>query len=97
VTKIVPTVTEKTPIVTSTVTKPTVTSTVTRAPEKNLRFNSTMKMEERIGKYLDLYPDSRFIPNWIAHGFNSKEEAIKKAISDVKKNSAVISTGLDGK
>lgn len=51
-------------------------------------------MEERITKYTEMYPDFTFIPNWIAKGFNSKEEAIKKAISDVNKSKSVISLGL---
>ena len=51
-------------------------------------------LEERIEKYLDLYPESKFIPNWIANGFNSQEDAIKKAISDVRKKNSIEKLGL---
>ncbi len=86
VTKVIPvSVTKKGDSVTVSVTKPL---SVTE-----LKF-SKEKMDERIKKYRELYPDSEFVPNWIAHGFNSKEEAIKAAIKQVEKSIGVTSTGL---
>jgi hypothetical protein len=51
-------------------------------------------MAERLKKYHEMYPDSVFVPNWVAHGFNSKEEAIRHAIDMVKKNQGIINMGL---
>jgi hypothetical protein len=87
VTKIVPIVTEKG----STVTEiPIVTN---REVERKLVF-TTEPIEERIKQYKDLYPNSTFVPNWVAHGFNSKEDAIKSALKEVQKNKGIIDMGL---
>lgn len=96
VTKIIPIVTKKDSIVTGTVTStPTVTVTVTeRVGDKKLRFTKDMPMEERIKKYREMYPDSDWVPNWVAHGFLSMEDAINNAIKCVNKNQSIIDTGL---
>ena len=93
VTKIVPVSVTKSLSVTDSVTKEVV-SVTERTGEKILKFSSTTSMEERIKKYRELYPDSQFVPNWVAHGFNSKEEAIKNAIKAVTKNQGIINMGL---
>ena len=58
-----------------------------------LRF-TTEPIEERVKQYKDLYPNSTFVPNWVAHGFNSKEDAIKNAISEVQKNKGIVDLGI---
>jgi len=80
------------------VSKDTVNDTVTLSvskpvTDKKLVF-TTESVEERIKMYKDLYPNSGFVPNWVAHGFNSKEEAIKNAIKAVTKNQGIINMGL---
>jgi hypothetical protein len=83
-------------IVTDNRNKPEIIVTEVRTvTDKVLRFSSTMPIKERIEKYKEMYPESGFIPNWVAHGFLSKEDAIKNAISAVNKNDAVLSTGLN--
>jgi len=46
--------------------------------EKILKFRKEEPIEERIKKYKEMYSTSTFVPNWIANGFLSKEEAVKK-------------------
>lgn len=92
----VSTVTKIVPIVTN----PTVTEvkevivTQDRSGEKVLKFRKDEPMEKRIEKYKAMYPDSSFVPNWVAHGFLSKEEAIKNAIKAVQQNQGITSLGL---
>jgi len=97
VTKIIPIVTKDRSIVTES--DSIVTSTVTNKVivtegEKELRFTKDQPIEERIRIYKELYKESVFIPNWIAHGFLNKEDAIQAAIKAVNKNESIVSTGL---
>lgn len=39
--------------------------------------------------------NSGFTPNWMVHGFKSKEEAIREAVKSVVKSEAVRATGLN--
>lgn len=71
-----------------------VTVSVTKEErEKELKFTKE-PIEERIKRYRELYPDSTFVPNWVAHGFNSKEDAIRNAIDTVNKNVEIGKLGV---
>jgi len=63
--------------------------------EKILKFTKSQPISERIKKYWEMYPDSTFVPNWVAHGFLSKEEALENAIHQVNKNDEVMGLGLN--
>jgi hypothetical protein len=73
------------------VTKP---STVTREAEKKLIFTKDMPMKKRIEAYQGMYPDSSFVPNWVANGFLSQEEALQYAMKCVRDNPATKNLGL---
>jgi hypothetical protein len=80
------------------VSKDTVNDTVTLSvskpvTDKKLIF-TTESIEERVKAYKDLYSDSTFVPNWVANGFNSKEEAIKNALKSVQKSEGIVKMGL---
>lgn len=88
------TVTEIIPIVTkkdSTVTKKSI---VTKPVDWNKLVFTTETLEERIEMYKKLNPDYTFVPNWIAHGYNSKEEALAAAIKAVNESKSVKNSGL---
>ena len=70
-----------------------VSVTVSVTEKKELKFTDE-PIEERVKSYRDLYPDSTFVPNWVAHGFASKEEAIRNALMEVQKNKGIVSMGL---
>lgn len=80
-------------VVPVTVTKDTLRVSVTKKAGELIFTTETPK--ERVAKYKEFYPDSVFVPNWVAHNFNSKEEAIRHAISEVKKSQGVINAGFD--
>lgn len=72
-----------------TVTKPlTVTDTVTKEFDIRTLVFSKESIGERIKKYKSFFPDCTFVPNWIAHGFNSQEEAIRAVINSVEGRAA---------
>lgn len=60
-----------------------VTDSVTDKLDK-LTFTDE-NLEERIAIYKKIMGEITFVPNWIIHGFHSKEEAIKHVISEVQK------------
>ena len=60
-----------------------VTLTVTDKLDK-LRFTDET-LEERIEIYKKIMGEITFVPNWILHGFPSKEDAIKHVIDEVRK------------
>lgn len=68
-------------------------SVTSRVEEKKLVFTNE-PIEKRIEMYKELYPNSTFVPNWVANGFNSKEDAIRGAIKAVIKNQGIINMGL---
>lgn len=94
VTEIIPIVTEKKSTVTDTVTKKVIVTEVKRAGEKVLKFTEDIPMDKRIEMFYELYPQATFIPNWIAHGFASKEEAIKEVLKSVRKTTSIERLGL---
>jgi hypothetical protein len=51
-------------------------------------------IEERIKIYKTNYKDSTFVPNWVAHGYNSKLEALHSAIEAVDSSKAIKNLGL---
>ena len=51
-------------------------------------------IEERINAYREEYAGVTYIPNWVLHGFNSKEQAIKEAVKGVHKSVGVNNSGL---
>jgi len=51
-------------------------------------------IEERINAYREEYAGVTYIPNWILHGFDSKDQAIKEAIKAVHKSVGVGNSGL---
>ncbi len=65
-----------------------------RSVEKELQFSKGQSIKERIEIYKSLYTDSTFVPNWIVHGFESKEEAIRKALNSVEESTGVANSGL---
>lgn len=58
-----------------------------------IKFNKE-SLSERIKIYKKNYKDSTFVPNWVAHGFNSKLEALKAAVEAVEESKAVKNLGL---
>lgn len=50
--------------------------------------------EERIAAYREEYPGVTWVPNWILHGFDSKEEALKEAMKAVIKSVGESNSGL---
>lgn len=67
--------------------------TVTVIKGEELLFTNET-IEERIKIYKKNYKDSTFVPNWVAHGFNSKLEALKAAVEAVEESKAVKNLGL---
>ena len=51
-------------------------------------------IEERIKIYKRNYEDSTFLANWVAHGYNSKLEALHSAIEAVDSSEAIKNLGL---
>ena len=51
-------------------------------------------IEERIKIYKTNYEDSTFVPNWVAHGYNSKLEALHSAIETVDSSKAIKNLGI---
>jgi hypothetical protein len=60
---------------------------------KVLKF-SHEKLQERIAAYRKEYEGVTYIPNWILHGFNSKDEALKEAMKAVRKSVGDSNSGL---
>lgn len=60
---------------------------------KKLVFTNESQ-EERVRMYKEAYPNSNFVPNWIAHGYNSKEEALRAAIDAVESSKSIKNLGL---
>jgi len=60
---------------------------------KPLKFTNE-KLADRIAAYKKEYEGVTNIPNWILHGFNSKEEALKEAIKAVRKSVGDSNSGL---
>ncbi len=93
VTKIVPVTVTKTPVsVTDTVTEEV--SVTSRQEEKKLLFTKDQSIKQRIKIYKEMYPDSMFVPNWIANGFLSKDDAMNRVINLVNKSVKVSNSGL---
>ena len=60
---------------------------------KPLKFTNE-KLADRIAAYRKEYEGVTYIPNWILHGFNSKEEALKEAMKAVRKSVGDSNSGL---
>lgn len=60
---------------------------------KDLVFTKETQAE-RIAIYKKEYENITYVPNWVLHGFNSKQEALKAAIKDVQKSVGVSNSGL---
>lgn len=60
---------------------------------KELRFTNE-KLSDRIAAYRKEYEGVTYIPNWILHGFNSKEAALKEAMKAVQKSVGAANSGL---
>lgn len=58
-----------------------------------LKFNKE-PIQKRIEIYKEAYPDSTFVPNWIRHGYNSKEEALQAAMKAVEGSKVIRDMGL---
>lgn len=60
---------------------------------KQLKFTKETQAE-RIRAYMNEYSNTTSIPNWILHGFDSKEEALKEAMKAVVKSVGESNSGL---
>lgn len=58
-----------------------------------IKFNKE-PIARRIEMYKKEYPDSTFVPNWIRHGYNSKEEALLAAMKAVEGSKVIRDMGL---
>jgi hypothetical protein len=60
---------------------------------KELKFTKE-KLAERIAAYRKEHEGVTWVPNWILHGFDSKEEALKEAMKAVRKSVGDSNSGL---